>query len=77
MLLRSCVVSFTLCLGGKLGHVLFTNGKTSLYSRPNFQFQVKGQYKVSNEALQGLYARVKHVLTTFQDFQIEHVLRSA
>lgn len=37
--------------------------------------QVKGQYKVSNEALQVLHARVKHVLTSFEDFQIGHVLR--
>lgn len=40
-----------------------------------FPVQVMGRYKVSNEGLRGLYTRVKKVQKSFEDFQIEHVLR--
>jgi hypothetical protein len=42
-----------------------------------FPVQVMGRYKVSNEGLRGLYTRVKKVQKSFEDFQIEHVLRWA
>ncbi|KAL0039726.1 hypothetical protein WJX77_006108 [Trebouxia sp. C0004] len=37
--------------------------------------QVTGRYKVSNEGLRALYTRVKKVQKTFENFQIEHMLR--
>ena len=39
--------------------------------------QVQGFYKVANSALQHLHTRVKHVLDSFQESKLEHVLRCA
>lgn len=49
------------------------------FSQPHINkqvtLQVQGLYKVNNAALQDLHRRVKHVMKSFQEFHIKHVLR--